>query len=65
MTIKHEDYMKSVSMNFAVLEGMDAIKFFNELNDAVRDLLCKYEEELDIDMEVSAYILDDEGNAVY
>ena len=48
-----------------VQRNMNAVRLFDELNCAIRDVLRRYEREYETDMEMSAYIIDREGNAIY
>jgi hypothetical protein len=57
--------MKTVQILVNVPVGVDAVKFFNDLNRALHPVLTQYEDAVNKDIEVSAYILDEQGVAVY
>ena len=56
--------MNTVQMIFEMQEGMDEEKFFEEINRAVNPVLKRYE-DAGFDTNVSAYIVDDKGRAIY
>lgn len=56
--------MNTVQMLFTMQDGMDEEEFFEELNRAVNPVLKKYE-NAGFEIDVSAYIVDENGDALY
>lgn len=57
--------MQTVQILVNVPQGVDAVKFFNDLNRVLQPVVVQYEDAVNKDIDVSAYILDEQGVAVY
>jgi DNA-binding protein YbaB len=54
-----------VQVSVDKIDGVDNVALFDAVTEAVNAVVKRYEEQLDKDIEYTAYIFDEQGNAIY